>query len=272
MKTLILSLLFLSSPAAALIGQNASQGFDRVGYLYREGTFGASCIATLLEQDIVLTNAHCIDWRRSHALSFARSGEVGTVSATDFAIHPDYVKTEGALSSFDLALVRLEHEWGSKEAAFSLTERAVARTDEAMVVSLQHQDGDLRDQRPDRMGTVQIVFREAGDDARLTLAAVKDSNERLCPGDSGAPVVQNGVLIGILTGGRMTANIPSDKLNCKDFSSPRVVSLYRHRGWIEQATAQLRSRQAPPVTISEHRSATAVKLPTAEELSALLAR
>lgn len=274
MKTLIVSLLFLSSPAAALIGQDASQGFGRVGYLYLEGTFGPGCIATLLEQDIAVTSAHClerVDWRRSQAVSFARSREIGFSPIVDFIIHSGYVKTAGVQSGFDLALVRLEHEWGSEEPAYSLAERAVVLTEEATVISLQHQEGDLRDQRPDSMGTARIVFRKIGEDSRLILADAKDSGAKICPGDSGAPVVQNGVLIGIMTSGRMPADIPREKLNCKDFSSPQFLSLYHHREWIKQATAQLRSRQAPAATISRHPSAAALKLPTAEELSALLA-
>ena len=110
MNPIFLSLLLISLPASALVGQNASTGYGRVGYLHVEGTYGSRCLATLLEQDIAVTSAHCLagfDWR-SRNVYFARSGEAGLTPIEDVAVSPEYAPA-AKRSSSDIALIRLKH-------------------------------------------------------------------------------------------------------------------------------------------------------------------
>lgn len=243
------------------MGDDAPRGaYDRVGYLHVQGRLGSSCIATLIDQDLALTNAHClagIDWTR---VAFAQGGQAGVSPVADAVLHPDYTPGENHLDASDIALVRLKHEWGASGPAFTPAERSADLGTEATIVSLQHHDGYLRDQRPDSLGSVRVELKSAGDNANLILVSAKAPEQKLCPGDSGAPVLQDGVMIGIVAGGKGPIGVPLESLTCGMYSRPQILSLFPHRRWIGEAVSLLRLRQK------------AKTLPSAGELSSLLGR
>ncbi|MBX3203872.1 MAG: S1 family peptidase [Labilithrix sp.] len=94
----------------AVIGGRREAEHAGAGYLVRDGV--VACSAALIEPDLVLTAAHCVERHRSFAFGWGEVSAATTVRATTRASHPRYVmppKNGGvAFQGFDVALLRLE--------------------------------------------------------------------------------------------------------------------------------------------------------------------
>jgi hypothetical protein len=95
-----------------IVGGRHEASFASAGYLVRDGI--ASCSASLIEPDVVITAGHCVE-KTIKEISFGW-GEVSantTARATLRAVHPRYIvppSNAGTLfQGFDIALLRLEH-------------------------------------------------------------------------------------------------------------------------------------------------------------------
>jgi Trypsin len=109
----------VDSHAQSVIGgREDDAAFPAAGYLVREGI--ASCSAALIEPDLVLTAAHCVEGHHDIQFGWGVVGVNTPVRSIARAVHPRFVmpvKNGGvAFQGFDVALLRLAQPAGTEPA------------------------------------------------------------------------------------------------------------------------------------------------------------
>lgn len=193
----------MSSVEQGVIGGARETGFSATGYLVRDGL--TACTAMLVEPDLVLTAAHCIE-PRFHQLSFGW-GEVEAMSrvhVTARAFHPRYVPppTDAGLDfeGYDVGLMVTETPlripplemapapWGGRVLAVGYGATAYLAGSDGRRVP--HGIGTEK-----RSVEGSVVGRNA-----IELFVRIHSGSAVCYGDSGSPLfTDDGKVVGILS-------------------------------------------------------------------------
>lgn len=197
-----------------------------------------TCTGIVVAQDIVLTAAHCVAGAREVIIAYEENGSHTLQRVKTKALNPGYVR--GSNVSIDLALLKLDtnlpgrfspvaleadghpHSIGARRrvAGFGLaTER-----DEAS-------SGTLRSAGTVILPKIYPRFMRIGDqvDADLTDFAV-------CTGDSGGPVLDGQVLVGVVYGREKFGNAT----RCG--TTAQAVRIAPQRGWIDSVMSRWGSR------------------------------
>lgn len=220
-------------PAFALGG--AAAGADSVlqshlvMVLSVEGARHGACTGTVIAPDVVLTAAHCVSGNRQVAVAYAENGSHVLQRVRAKAINPGF--SGKSRVSIDLALIKLDsplpvrfrplaldrgeapHSVGARRriAGFGL---AVDR-DEASAGKLRSAD-------------VSILPREFPRFMRLGRADDSTlSDLAICTGDSGGPVIDGDLVVGVVYGREKFANAQT----CGTIA--QAVRLAPQRAWID---------------------------------------
>lgn len=204
--SLVVSLAFLScahvpnKPSASpgikcndFPDKQATADYEAVGQIIVDGTF--ACTATLIRSNVIVTAAHCVrDWdmfRKSHAVFYA-GGKVFHVT--------DVVADDPDQSAYDIAFAKLYEKSTIKPiplagyadlARFSGKYTFVGYGCTSACYSEEDNDAVFTGFKGKHKVTVDVED--------MTMLAGVTTKMKLCPGDSGGPVIEKntGKIVGI---------------------------------------------------------------------------
>lgn len=203
MRRLILSALaafVFTVPAHAIVGGRPADPALKAETAMIVSTRGASCTGVVLAPNALLTAAHCVQPAADYAVVvFEAGGAPRLVPVTRIALHPAYDPNsfETRRPTPDLAVVRLAEGLPSsfRPAALSdqpaLPARRTAFTIAGFGVT---KDGDGKSAGTLRSVDLPSIGTTGGIMVRLSDGAAKGG----CTGDSGGPVLLDGVVAGII--------------------------------------------------------------------------
>jgi hypothetical protein len=190
------------SNAQPVIGGRREGDLLAAGYLVREGV--ASCSAVLVEPDLVLTVAHCVDGHQDIAFGWGEVGENTPVRSTAHAVHPRYImppKNGGvSFQGFDVALLRLERPAGVEPAPLG-SARRFGKVRAIGYGATSYVAGESGKLEPHGVGTDRrsIVGTILSQNATEIFVRF-DPGMSACYGDSGGPLfTEDGTVVAVLS-------------------------------------------------------------------------
>jgi secreted trypsin-like serine protease len=229
-------LALAAQPAFALGGDAVSETGGRLESrtVMVLGQRGSVCTGTVLSPTVVITAGHCVAGAGQYAVAYREGGSPVLQEVRQIARHPEFSGRQKV--SIDMALIRLKLPLPSRFSPVALD----ANADDDIVGSRQTvagfglaREGDEASAGTLRVAQVTILPRFFPRFMRLGLA---NGQFRVCKGDSGGPVLSEG-----LTGMTLTAVVyASEKkrggIQCGD--TAQAVRVAPQRAWIDGVRAR----------------------------------
>ncbi len=206
--------------------------------LSRQGNKHGACTGTVIARDIILTAAHCVAGNKQVVIAYPEDGSHVLQRVAAKAINPGF--SPNSRVSIDLALVRIEGKLPARFQPMSLeaddgnhaigANRRVAgfglaaERDEASA-------GTLRSARVSVLPKLYPRFLRLGYRADADLA-----DFAVCTGDSGGPVLDGTMVVGVVYGREKFGNAQS----CG--TTAQAVRIAPQRKWIDGILARWGSR------------------------------
>lgn len=176
-----------------------------LGVLFGDGSTGL-CTATLIAPDILLTAAHCVDGITAASAIFFPDGIPPVEYAGDRVIpHGEY--RSGVAAFADIALILLTKPVVEVTPMPYATQLPRPRTKAAIV---GYGDDGLGNTGAKQVGEVRVkrcpkALRKAGLEKGQLLTSIcwkpKRKGSDTCKGDSGGPLIVDGAVLGVTSGG-----------------------------------------------------------------------
>ena len=227
LKCVGLAAALVSAPALAMVGETSPApelSKNLVMVLTREGSGAGFCTASVLAANVILTAAHCVTSLPNMRVHFGDTASPPPlIEIAAVAVHPQFHANAIATRerSVDLALIKLKTPL---PAEFQPLEIGISEI--GLNTPLQLAGFGL---------TIEGNGRSAGKllQGEVTLHAplsnlllwMEGKNTGACTGDSGGPVLQSGVLVGVITWTTGYAGHHCGKLT-------QAIRLAPQMGWI----------------------------------------
>lgn len=227
------SILFPTGGAQALGGSsvtaNSALTTHLVMVLSRQGNKHGACTGTVVARNVIMTAAHCVAGNKQVAVAYPEDGSHVLQRIAAKAINPGF--SPAARVSIDLALVRLDSDLPARfqpmpiDSGESEHEIGLGRTIAGFGLAAERDEasaGKLRSARVRVLPKLYPRFLRLGTrpDADLSDFAV-------CTGDSGGPVIDGGLVVGVVYGREKFNNAQS----CGTIA--QAVRVAPQRGWID---------------------------------------
>lgn len=226
------ALLFLASPASAIIGGAPADGVLAGQTALIVSTRGASCTGVVLARDVLLTAAHCVGPKADYAVVLFEPSGPRLVPAARIALHPGFDPNSFATRrpTPDLAILKLAEALPERFAPASLsTDPALPPRNSPFLIA---GFGVARDGDGKSAGTLRSVeLPSIGTTGGIMVRLSNGKAAGGCTGDSGGPMLAEGIVVGII--GWSTA--AGGKRGCGGVTGATLVG--PQRGWID-ATAR----------------------------------
>lgn len=195
----VLATLALATPARAIVGGGPAEPGLAAETAMIVSTRGATCTGVVLGPNVLLTAAHCVEPAADYAVVVFEAGTPRLIPIDRKAVHPSFDPNsfETRRPTPDLALVRLSETLPASFRPAALTgEVALPPKRTAFTVAGYGvtKDGDGKSAGTLRAVTLPSIGTTGGIMVRLSDGAAKGG----CTGDSGGPVLIDGVVAGII--------------------------------------------------------------------------
>jgi secreted trypsin-like serine protease len=231
-----LALGVAAAPALALGGDAVSETGGRLESraVMVLGSRGSVCTGAVLSPTVIITAGHCVAGAGQYAVAYKEGGSPVLQEVRQVARHPEFSGRQKV--SIDMALVRLKLPLPSRFAAVTLDDKA-----EDDVVGVRQtiagfglaRDGDEASAGTLRTAEVTILPRFYPRFMRLGRAS---GEFRVCKGDSGGPVISEGLLGMTLTAIVYASEKTRGGRQCGD--TAQAVRIAPQRGWIDGVRAR----------------------------------
>ncbi|MDF2996329.1 MAG: trypsin-like serine protease [Xanthobacteraceae bacterium] len=233
MRTLItIALLLLAGPANAIVGGKPAGGALASQAALIVSTRGASCTGVVLARDVLLTAAHCVQPAANYAVVVFEPAGPRLLQAARVVLHPrfDPGSFESSRPTPDLALVKLGEALPERFGPANLSADPTLPPQRAHFLIAGF--GVTRDGDGKSAGTLRTVeLPSIGTTGGIMVRLSNGEAAGGCTGDSGGPVLADGVVVGII--GWSTA--AGGKRGCGGVTGATLVG--PQRAWIN-ATAR----------------------------------
>ncbi|MDQ0303774.1 S1 family peptidase [Ancylobacter polymorphus] len=195
----VLAALALATPARAIVGGGPADPTLAAETAMIVSTRGATCTGVVLGPSVLLTAAHCVEPAADYAVVVFEAGTPRLIPIDRKAVHPSFDPNsfETRRPTPDLALVRLAEPLPAPFRPAALS-REVALPPKRTAFTLAGygvtKDGDGKSAGTLRAVTLPSIGTTGGIMVRLSDGAAKGG----CTGDSGGPVLIDGVVAGII--------------------------------------------------------------------------
>ena len=195
----VLATLALATPARAIVGGGPAEPGLAAETAMIVSTRGATCTGVVLGPNVLLTAAHCVQPAADYAVVVFEADTPRLIPIDRKAVHPSFDPNsfETRRPTPDLALVRLSETLPASFRPAALTgEVALPPKRTAFTVAGYGvtKDGDGKSAGTLRAVTLPSIGTTGGIMVRLSDGAAKGG----CTGDSGGPVLIDGVVAGII--------------------------------------------------------------------------
>jgi secreted trypsin-like serine protease len=229
----LLSSLFASA-AFALGGDAVSETGGRLerNTIMVHGTKGNTCTGTVLSPTVVITAAHCVTGSSQYAVSYKEGDSPVLQEVREVARHPNFKASSTV--SVDVALIRMRLPLPPRFSPVALDDAGNGADDNG-VGSLQTIAGFGLSREGDEktLGTVTVLPRFYPRFFRLG----RDGSDLLiCKGDSGGPVLSEGLFGLTLTGVIYASEKSSGGRQCGN--KAQAVRIAPQRRWIDGVMAK----------------------------------
>ncbi|WP_425105570.1 S1 family peptidase [Ancylobacter sp.] len=195
----VLATLALATPARAIVGGGPAEPALAAETAMIVSTRGATCTGVVLGPNVLLTAAHCVEPAADYAVVVFEAGTPRLIPIDRKAVHPSFDPNsfETRRPTPDLALVRLAETLPATFRPAALTSEVALppkRTAFTVAGYGVTKDGDGKSAGTLRAVTLPSIGTTGGIMVRLSDGAAKGG----CTGDSGGPVLIDGVVAGII--------------------------------------------------------------------------
>lgn len=224
-----------ATPAAAIMGGSKAPAELAAHTVLMVSTRGASCTATVLADDLLLTAAHCVAPKADYAVAIIDNGPPELIPAARIAVHPGFSPEQFRTRhpTPDLALVRLAKPLPSRFRPASLDRAATLPAKGSRFLILGY--GMAADGAEATAGTLRAVeLPSIGTTGGIMVRLSRpEGGAGACTGDSGGPAFRDGMLAGVI--GWATA--AGGARGCGGVTGITLVGL--HADWITAAAREL---------------------------------
>ncbi len=194
-----LGLAGLSLPAQAIVGGAPADAELKAATAMIVSTRGAACTGVVLAPTVLLTAAHCVQPAADYAVVVFEASGPRLIPISRIAVHPGFDPNsfETRRPTPDLALARLSESLPASFRPATLTSEVAlpARRGGFVIAGFGvTRDGDGKSAGTLRMASLPSIGTTGGIMVRLSDGAAKGG----CTGDSGGPVLLDGVVTGII--------------------------------------------------------------------------
>lgn len=226
-----LAALLFAAPAHAIVGGQPASADLKAETAMIVSTRGASCTGVVLGPSVVLTAAHCVQPAADYAVVVFEASAPRLIPVARIAVHPSFAANsfETQRPTPDLALIKLSAPLpGSFRPAQLSSDMALPakRTGFTLVGFGVTRDGDGKSAGVLRTVDLPSIGTTGGIMIRLSNGASAGG----CTGDSGGPVLLDGVVAGII--GWSTAS--GGARGCGGVTGATLVG--PQRPWIDATT------------------------------------
>jgi secreted trypsin-like serine protease len=227
-------LCLAASPAWPLGGGAASEGRLENRVVMVLGSRGSVCSGTVLSPTVVITAGHCVSGSDRYAVAYREGGSPVLQEVGQVARHPEFSGRQRV--SIDMALVRLKTPLPSRFSPVALDDNAeddVVGSRQTIAGFGLAREGDEASAGRLRNGEVLILPRYYPRFMRLGRG---DGSLLVCKGDSGGPVLSEGLLGTTLTGVVYASERKAGGRQCGD--TAQAVRIAPQRAWIDGIRAR----------------------------------